>query len=723
MNGKFAVTVKGLVAIGCFSSGIAIAQNKVEDYFAMSPAELAETPVTIATGTPKPVFQAAAVTSVVTAEQIKSMGATELHEVLETVPGVHATLQPNVQDYSYSMRGIHNAQNSQVLILLNGTRITTPFNGTLMSSTELPIEAIQQVEVIRGPGSALYGADAFAGVINIITKKAKDINGKVLGVRAGDHGTQSGWGQYGDQWAGWDVATSFQYQHTDGDGGRIVNADAQTAFDGVFGTHVSQAPSAMDTRYETLNGHLNLQRKHWDIGFWAFNSINTGSRAGGAGAVNLDANGNGQQYLGDVRFSTEDWFEKWELTARASYLQAEFQGQGQLFPNNAVIPIGSNGNLNFRPPSGNNPVTPVLFSNGVNADVGRTERIPSMELSSIYKGLDNHILRFITGFRYEGITASELKNYGPGVINGTQSVVGGALTDVTGTPFVYLPNVHRTVASWVLQDEWQVARDWQFTVGVRYDHYSDFGGTFNPRLALVWDINEQLTSKLLYGKAFRAPNFAEQFTQNNPVFLGTKSLQPETINTYEWAFSYRPISSLSTAINVFYYQIEKLISAVPDPSTGINSYKNSGNQNGYGTELEENWQLTEKWNIKGNYAWQHSINEATQSDVTGVPEHHVYVALGWQFLPRWNLQPQFNWIGGRIPVLKDNITSGDNWKLRNYETIDLTLRGKKLFGHLNLAASLRNAFDTKYYEPTAFQVPQTLPMPGRSFYLEASVNF
>ena len=152
-------------------------------------------------------------------------------------------------------------------------------------------------------------------------------------------------------------------------------------------------------------------------------------------------------------------------------------------------------------------------------------------------------------------------------------------------------------------------------------------------------------------------------------------------------------------------------------------YQNSSNQNGYGTEFESNWQIAERWSVKGNYAWQHSINEATNSSVTGVPEHHVFVALDWQFLPQWQLQPQLNWIGGRTPVLNENITSGDNWKLRNYETIDLTLRGKKLFKHLNLAASLRNAFDTKYYEPTALQVPATLPMPGRSFYLEASVNF
>jgi outer membrane receptor for ferrienterochelin and colicin len=721
MNVKFAITVNWLVAMGYFSSGIVCAQNKVEDYFAMSPAELAATPVTIATGTPKPVFQSAAVTSVVTAEQIKSMGATELHEVLETVPGVHSTLQPNAPyDYSYSIRGIRNAQNSEVLMLLNGTRITTPFNGTLMSGTELPIEAIQQVEVIRGPGSALYGADAFAGVINIITKKAKDINGRVLGVRAGDHGTQSGWGQYGAQWAGWDVATSLQYQHTDGDGGRIVNADAQTGFDSAFGTHASHAPGPMITNYETLNGHLNLQRKHWNIGFWAFNS-NGGTRAGAAGALDPNGSANGEQYLGDVRFSTEDWLDNWELAAHASYLQADFQAQAQLFPDKAILPIGSDGNINLSSRSF------VLFPNGVNADIGHIERIPSIELSSIYKGLDNHILRFSTGFRYEQISPSESKNYGPGVIDGSQSVVGGALTNVTGTSFAYLPDIHRSIVSLVAQDEWQLADHWQLTAGLRYDHYSDFGGTFNPRVALVWDINEQLTSKLLYGRAFRAPNFAEQFTQNNPVVLGNKNLQPEIINTYEWAFSYRPISSLSTAVNVFYYQIDKLISVVPDPDIRTNIYQNSSNQNGYGTEFEWNWQATEHWNVKGNYAWQHSINQATNSSVAGVPEHHVYVAFGWQFLPQWQFQPQFNWIGGRTSLLSSNQQLsdllGDNSKLRNYETIDLTLRGKKLFGHLNLAASLRNAFDTKYYEPTVLQLPQTLPMPGRSFYLEASINF
>lgn len=713
MKVKLVSPVRFLVLIVCFGSDHAFAEKaEVEDYFAMSPAELAATPVTIATGTPKPMYQSAAVTSVITADQIKSMGATELHEVLETVPGVHAALRQDTYDYSYSFRGIRNTQNSEVLMLVNGTRITMPYDGTLMTGTELPIEAIQRVEVIRGPGSALYGADAFAGVINIITKKAKDINGTTLGVRAGDHDTQSGWGQVGGQWAGWDVATSLQYQHTNGDNGRTMHADVQTGIDSALGTQASYAPGPLNTRYETLNGHLNLQRKHWDIGFWAFNSINAGTRAGAAGALDPNGNLNGEQYLGDVRFSTEDWLDDWELTSHASYLQSDFLAKVQAFPDNTVLPIGADGNINASPSS-----SLVRFPDGVKDNIGRIQKIPSIELSSIYKGWEDHLLRFSTGFRYEQFSATDSKNFGPGVIDGSQSVVDGTLTNVTGTPFVYLPDIDRTIWSLVGQDEWRIAADWHLTAGIRYDDYSDFGGTVNPRVALVWDINKQLTSKLLYGRAFRAPNFEEQRVQNNPVVRGNKNLSPETINTYEWAWDYRPSSSLRTAVNMYYYQISNLISAVPDPGTGANVYQNSGDQNGYGSEFEFNWQFAEQWNLKGNYAWQHSINEVTDKPVTGVPEHHVYAAFQWQFMPNWQFQPQINWIGGRTRL------PGDNRKLGDYETIDFTLRGLKLFGHLNLAASLRNAFDTTYYEPAALQLPENLPMPGRSFYLEASVNF
>ncbi|MCX7099099.1 MAG: TonB-dependent receptor [Methylococcales bacterium] len=707
MYTKLAFTISCLLSIGTFSPCSVAA----DDFLDFPLEKLGSIPVTsIATGTSKPIFQSAAVTSVITAEQIKSMGATEIHQVLETVPGVHASYQDVVGDYNYSMRGIKNSTNSQILVMLNGTRITTPFSGGVMDFMELPIEAIARVEVIRGPGSALYGADAFAGIINIITKKAKDIKGAndtqggVLGGRVGDHGTGSGWGQYGAQWAGWDVAASVQYQHTDGDNGRVIAADAQTGLDTAFGTHASNAPGPMNTQYETVNAHLNLQRKHWDVDFWAFNSINGGARAGVVSALDPSGNANGEQYMGNIRYSTEDWFEDWEFLAHASYLQTDFQSSFKIFPDNTTLLIDPTGNIDFK--GG----TPVSFPNGAAANLGRVQKVPAIELNSIYKGWADHLLRFGTSFRYEEITTNQSTNFGYG--QPLPPVVDGNLVDVTGTQYVYLPNTHRSIWSGVVQDEWQFAKGWQLTAGVRYDHYSDFGGTTNPRAALVWDINKELTTKLLYGKAFRAPNFSEQGNQNNPAVVGNKDLKPETINTIEWAFDYRPTSSLRTALNLYYYKIENLITLLDG------KYANNGNQNGYGTELEMNWQFAQDWNLMGNYAWQNARNSVTDARVTGVPEHHIYTALRWQFLPQWQIQPQLNWIGGRTSE------PGDNRPLDDFETIDLTLRGVKLFGHLNLAASIHNMFDAGNFEPANTSIPyQNIPMPGRSYYFEVSTNF
>ncbi len=711
--------IKFQIVFGLVLGINSIAKANVDDmdeFFSMSPAELAELSVSIATGTAKPVFQSASVTSVVTAEQIKTMGGTELHEVLETIPGLHVSIQPFTYDYIYTMRGIRNGTNSQVLVLLDGNRFSVPFQGRAVTGLELPIEDIQRVEVIRGPGSALYGADAFAGVINIITKKAKDIDGTVIGGRVGNWNTQSGWVQHGGQWADWDVAASLQYTHTRGDDQRIIISDSQSALDSTLGTNASLAPGSMQTQFESWNAHLNLQRKYWDIGFWAFNG-DGGTRAGVAAALDPTGEVESQQYMGSIKFSTEDYFEDWKFQAHASYLYTDVQtNQLQIFPNNTVLPIDKDGNLSFD-------LSKIrgltLFANGVKGIIGRTHQMPTIELSAIYQGLQDHRLRVQAGYRYEEIKTREFKNIGKGVLSGNPppSVVYGAITNVTDTKYVYLPNANRSIWSLALQDEWQIAKNWQLTTGVRFDHYSDFGATVNPRLALVWDINEQLTSKLLYGRAFRAPNFSELGNNNNPVLLGNPDLDPETINTIELAFDYRPIQSLRTALNLYYYSIEELIQ--PDP-IGPSKFKteNSGNQEAYGLEFEWNWQLHEHFFVSGNYAWVNARDKDAGQAVAGVPEQQLYVAALWEFMPRWTLQSQLKWIGKRTNE------PGDNRKnIKDYETVDLTLRGQKILGHINLQASVRNVFNKHAREPAVAALSDNIPTLGRSFYFEASIYF
>jgi iron complex outermembrane receptor protein len=711
MRNKLKLQFSCSLLIGCLGNP-AHAEQTVDDFLKLSPAELADIPVSIASGSAKSVYRSAAVTTVITAEQIAAMGATELHEVLETVPGMHVSIQAVTNDYIYTMRGIRNDTNAEVLLMMNGTRFSLPRRGTHMTGMIVPVEAIQRIEVIRGPGSALYGADAFSGVINIVTKKAGDLNGTTVGARGGNADTTSAWGQHGSQWQGWDVATSLQYSHNGIDPDRIITADAQTSIDRLVGTHASLAPGPMQTQNERWNGHLNLQRKHWDLGFWAFNEADAGFRAGAAGALDNKGRINGSNYLADARFSSEDAIQDWELQLHASYLYSEFDASYTSLPAGSRLPIDTNGYITTTPP-----FALVQFPDGVRSHNVYTNIVPSLEFTSIYKGFTDHLLRLITGFRYEEVSTRSGRNFGPGVIDGSQPVVNGNLTDTTGTPLAILEDTHRSIWSVALQDEWQFAQDWHLTTGLRYDEYSDFGSTLNPRAALVWDINERLTGKLLYGQAYRAPSFTEQYQKNNQVFIGNPALSPETIETTELAFDYRPSRNLRTALNLFYYEIKDLIGDELGASSSSIMLRNNSGQTGYGNEFEWDWKFHEDWNLRGNYAWQYARVDLTGRRVSNVPEHHVYTALAWNFMPKWQIQTQVNWLGHRLS------SPGDSRVLEDYETVDLTLNAKKLLGYLDLTASARNLFDSHGKEPAITSYPNSLPIATQSFYFEAAIHF
>ena len=690
------------------------ADEQPDDFFDLSPEELANIPIAIASGSAQPASRAAAVATVITADTIDAMGATQLHEVLETVPGLHVTIDPLSYDHTYSMRGIHNTNGSQVLLLLNGTRLSTPFLGSRTAGFQMPVEHIQRIEVIRGPGSAVYGADAFAGVINIITKRANDINGTKIGGRVGTWDTQSGWAQHGGQWAGWDVAANFQYQHTNGDDDRIVESDLQSGLDQGFGTQASLAPGRYLSGFQSWNAQLGLQRQYVDINVWAWKQNDKGVGAGIATSLDPGGRFNSENYLADIHLSSEDHFENLKLDAHLSYLYSNFQSLLKAFPNNTSLLIGSDGNIDFANPAGL-----VNFPEGVIGAPDRREQIPTIELTGIYNGWENHTWRLSGGYRYETINTNEHKNFGPGIIDGTQPVVNSDLTNISGTPFVYLENTSRSVWSASLQDEWSFAEDWLLTAGVRYDYYSDFGNTINPRVGISWAINDELTTKLLYGRAFRAPSFAEQGNINNPVLLGNPNLDPETINTIELAFNYVPLSNLRTGLNVYWYQISDLIQPVADLGETTVTSQNASDQQGYGLELEWDWQIIDQLGVSGNYAWQHSQNKQTNKRVAGVPKHQIYFATKWNFLPHWLLQNQVNWVSSRNRDIGDNRA-----KLNDYAMVDLTLQRKNLFKHINITASARNIFDnTNARELSSTTLPDDLPLNGRSYYLEMSVNF
>ena len=159
---------------------------------------------------------------------------------MEYLPGVHVSTTRNGVN-TIGFRGLYSEANQQVLVMINGTPVRNSLFGGKSFYWDMPVKNISHIEVIRGAGSMLYGADATSGVINIITKKGRDLNGGDAGGFFGSQNTYEGWGEYGQKQGDWEYAFALQGGSTTGSRGR-VDQDAQTLIDRQFGSSASNAP-------------------------------------------------------------------------------------------------------------------------------------------------------------------------------------------------------------------------------------------------------------------------------------------------------------------------------------------------------------------------------------------------------------------------------------------------------------------------------------------------
>jgi len=679
--------------------------------------------VSIATGSRQPVGKAPAVATVVTAADIKAMGATDLDEVLETVPGLHVARSTLGFNPIYTFRGIYSATNPQVLVLINGIPVTNMFQGDRNRGwAGMPVQAIGRIEVIRGPGSALYGADAFAGVINIITKTKQDIDGTEGGFRAGSFDTYDGWALHGSTWAGFDVAAMVEVHQTEG-ARSIVEADSQTALDRALGTHASLAPGPVNLQRNNLDARIDLSRDHWRIRGGLQSRSDRGSGIGVAQALDPVNRYRSDRWNADLTYQNPEFADGWEVMGQLSYFDTSqvLQRNLTLFPAGTRLPIGANGQIDFV-----SPVGLVTFPNGYIGNPEVWERHARANLSAVYRGFSGHTLRFGAGFNYYNLyRAHESKNFGldPATGQPIPFMAGPPLIDVSGTTKAFLTPRDRKNTFFFVQDEWKFARDWALTAGMRYDRYSDFGETVNPRAALVWETRYDLTTKLMYGAAFRAPSFGELYILNNPATLGNPGLKPETLDSIELAFDYRPSDRLRLGLNVFNYWWRDIIRYVPDTGAPSSTARNTGSQTGYGGELEAEWKALDSLRLIGNYSYQNSTDETLGHDAGYAPHHQVYLRAQWEFLPDWQFVPQAKWIIGR-----DRSAGDRRPAVGDYTWVDLTLRRSNILDHLELAFSVRNLFGVDAREPSlagvpAAAIPHDLPLAGRSFFGEIRFDY
>ncbi len=657
-----------------------------------------ETFISIATGSRQPITLAPAVASVITANEIREMGARDLDEVLESIPGLHVSVAPRGYLPLYTMRGIYSENNPQILMLINDIPITNLYVGNRGEIWGgMPVNDIARIEIIRGPGSAVYGADAFAGTINIITKTADEINGTQFGARAGSFNTTEGWILQGSTWNETSMAMSLQVMRTDGHD-QVIDFDAQSYYDILAGTNASYAPGPVDLDRKNIDARIDLSHGNWRMRL-GYQGRNGGVGAGVALALDPSGQGDSERYNADISYNNA-LSQHWDVTGIISYFDTSAEADLTLLPPGFVSPGGP-------------------FPDGVIAQPYVYERHTRFSLSTFYHGLSDHSIRLGIGAIYDDMyKIKEKKNYTLAPPFGTPIPLGDVV-DVSDDPSnVFIQPQDRTVFYVFAQDEWQLANDWRLTTGVRYDHYSDFGDTTNPRLALVWQPKNDFTTKVLYGRAFRAPAFNELYNINNPVAQGNEDLMPETIDTYEIAFNYQYSQALYSGLNIFHYRMKDVIRFSPITSQA----ENVGQIEGQGLEFESRYSISSNFRVYGNYSYQKSIDQDTDTIIANAPQHHVYMSFNWDFISAWSLNAQINWVADRVRDAGDPRESIDD-----YVVTDLTLRYRATGKPWEFALSGRNLFDEDAREPSPRLspldgtplIPNDLPLAGRQFFIEA----
>ena len=186
------------LAFGLSSAVVSLAQTPtVHDLIHAQLEDLMDMQVTSVAKKEQTLSKAGAAVYVITQADIRTSGATNIPDLLRMAPGVDVA-RIDANSWAITVRGFNDRYANKVLVLVDGRSVYSPsFSGVFWDAQDVPLEDIERIEVIRGPGGTVWGANAMNGVINIITKSAKNTKGGLIATGAGSQTTADGLAQYG----------------------------------------------------------------------------------------------------------------------------------------------------------------------------------------------------------------------------------------------------------------------------------------------------------------------------------------------------------------------------------------------------------------------------------------------------------------------------------------------------------------------------------------------
>lgn len=611
--------------------------------------------------------------SIITAKEIESYGYQTLADILRSVPGFYSSYDRN---YSYTgVRGfgIPGDYDTRILTLVDGHRINENIYDSNIPERGfvVDVDMIERVEIVRGPASSLYGSNAFFGVINVITKRGRDLQGTELSAAGGSYESYQGRVSYGEKFSNglemllsgtyYDSAGQHQLYYPEFDdpvsnNGFAVDADDRNAqnffaklshggftLTGIYAEVEKGIPTAS---YETVFNDSRTrnwdERSYLDLSYQSF----------------LDSGA--------------------DVSARLYYDHYVYRGDW-------VYDYSDAGDLSDI----------ELFHDKSHGDWWGGEAQISQDV------FDHH--RLTLGAEYRNSLRQEQTEYD------IYEVYLDSRTD-DYTWGVYL------------QDEYHIENNLILNLGIRYDDFNSAGSTVNPRAAVIWTPLEATTLKLLYGSAFRAPNTYElyyhdgEFTQK-----ASGGLESETIETYEFILEQRLNSRLNLVASVYRNEIEDLISLDTDPADGLLVFVNQGEAKATGAELELYGNWWDDWSGSVSYTYQKAEDGSGEWLVNSPRNMAKFNVIAPLMNNELSAGLEMQYESGRKTIAGKKTSS--------FFITNLTLFNQDWIDGLKASISVSNLFDKTYSNPGSEEhireelALDQIEQDGRRFWLKLDYTF
>jgi len=667
----FQFCLLGFISTGLLTLSSSIQASDANPYLDMDLEQLLDVEIVTASKYSQKLSETASSVTVIDKQQIKQFGYRTVGDALRSVPGFF--VNNNRQYENVGIRGFDQAAdfNGRMLVMIDGIRINEAIFDSGFVGSELPldIDLVEQIEVVRGPASSIYGSNAFLAVVNFITRKGKDFQG----------------GELAGAWSSFDTYKGrFSYGRKHDNGLEYLVSGTGLSSEGPALKFPEQAsdnnPSGL-TKTNNEDGEQVFAKASWgDFSFeGGYGNRNKGV-PGGLFSANFDDPGNTYK---DSEAFVNLQYEK-ALAPKLDLIARAFYGD---YDNTSLYQYGS---------TTNNSLSHAWWS--------------GFETRLISTHFDRHTV--IAGLEVQENWLQDQTNFDT-------------------NPFaLYSQDTRDSHRIGVyLQDDIVVTEQLKLSLGTRMDDYSLVNNLlFSPRVGLVYQPFSETTLRLQYGQAFRAANAYQQFkayapgksdkdgdgiaeTLSFPGLKANPSLQPEQVETYEVGLEQTIAKYWNFTATGYYMNLDKLI-ALQSVDGDFEQQTNTNSQTGYGGEFALRRQWANGIQLLSGYSVQYANNK-DGSSILNIP-HHIYQLnlMAPLFTPK---------LQGGLEMQTLSSRESLNGKVPGYTRFNLSLLYRPIKS-VDLSASVYDLLNDNKIEPSADRLPP-IPQEGRTFRLKLELRF